>query len=246
MGELGEASFVFGSAMKRKKPLISVIIPAYNEEKYIHSALSSIKAQSFKDYEIIVVADSCTDRTAEVAKSFGCRVIKVKTRNVGKNRNIGAGKAKADILVFLDADVKVSRGYLRDVHNAVKKGYGCGRPYYFSESSNFIMRNLWSFNNIARLQVYIHTWFVTKKCFKLAGGFPENFNNCMDESEFSEKVNKVCKGCVVDAKAFNSDRRFKEIGLIREIFLQLDYAFRYIFIYKFLGIKVAPSWPQIR
>ena len=233
--------------MKSKnKPLISVIVPAYNEEKYIHRALSSIRAQTFKDYEIIVVADSCTDKTAEIAKGFGCKVINVKTRNVGKNRNIGASKAKADVLVFLDADVTVSRGYLREVHNAVKKGYGCGRPYYFSESSNFIIKNLWFFNNIAGLQYYMHTCFVTKQCFDLAKGYPEGFNNCMDDCIFSDEVTKVAKSCVVNAKAFNSDRRFRKIGLLKELLFQLKATIDYFVVYKALGIKITPSWSDFR
>ena len=232
--------------MKRKKPLISVIIPAYNEEKYIHIALSSIRAQSLKDYEIIVVADSCTDRTAEVAKGYGCKVIKVKTRNISKNRNIGASKAKADILVFLDADVKVSKGYLKDAYNAVKKGYGCGRPYYFSESSNFIKKNLWFLNNIAGLQYYMHTCFVDKECFDSVEGYSEDVKDYFEDMVFSERVNKICKSCVVDAKAFNSNRRLEKNGFINDLIFQVNNSFRYFIMYKTFGIKPNKSWPTFR
>ena len=47
----------------------SIIIPANNEEKYIEKTINSIKEQSFKDYEIIVVANGCTDNTAEIVKN---------------------------------------------------------------------------------------------------------------------------------------------------------------------------------
>ena len=229
--------------MKRKKPLISVIIPVHNEEKYIKRALSSIKAQSFKDYEVIVVADSCTDRTAEIAKSFGCRVIEVKTKNIGENRNIGASKAKADIFVFLDADVRVTRGYLKEVYRAVKNGYGCGRPYYFYDNSNF---NLFFIHNITHLPYYPHTYFVTKKYFDLAGGYSKDLKNMNEDAEFSDRVNKICKSCVLDAKAFNSDRRFEKYGVVKEVIYAIYVVFCYFVVYKMFGVYIAPKHNPIR
>ena len=82
----------------------SVIIPAYNAEDHITPALESIKAQSFKDYELIVVCDSCTDRTEEIAKSYGARTISIEAHNDGVSRSTGLDAAHGDFILFLDDD----------------------------------------------------------------------------------------------------------------------------------------------
>lgn len=82
----------------------SVIVPAYNSAGFIHKALESIRGQSFTDYELIVVCDSCTDRTAEVARDFGADVYEVDFHRDGLARNVGIDHAKGDWLLFMDDD----------------------------------------------------------------------------------------------------------------------------------------------
>ena len=53
----------------------TVIVPAHNEEKNISKCLDSIYNQTFKDFECVVIADACTDRTAEIARGYGAKVI---------------------------------------------------------------------------------------------------------------------------------------------------------------------------
>ena len=62
-------------------PRFSIIIPAFNAEKHIRKALDSIKEQTFRDYELIVICDNCTDNTAQVAWTYGAKVIKVNYGN---------------------------------------------------------------------------------------------------------------------------------------------------------------------
>lgn len=85
-------------------PFFSVIIPAYNSEGHIHVVLESVINQSFKDYELIVVCDSCTDKTADIAKSYGAKVIKVNNHLDGLTRNAGIDAAIGDWLLFSDDD----------------------------------------------------------------------------------------------------------------------------------------------
>ena len=59
------------------KPFFSVIVPAHNSETYIGRGLVSIRNQTFTDYELIVVCDSCTDNTEEIAKEYGARTFAV-------------------------------------------------------------------------------------------------------------------------------------------------------------------------
>ena len=85
-------------------PKFSIIIPAYNMEKYIKKTLDSVKKQTFKDYEVIVIDDGSTDKTVEVAKKFDVKVIEHKHAGLSVVRNAAIKEAKADYLVLLDSD----------------------------------------------------------------------------------------------------------------------------------------------
>ena len=92
--------------------ILSIIIPTYNEEEYLPILLDSIKSQSFDDYEIIVADANSTDKTREVAESYGCTVVDGGLPAVGRNN--GAKIAKAEYLLFLDSDLELTEDYLRN------------------------------------------------------------------------------------------------------------------------------------
>jgi glycosyltransferase involved in cell wall biosynthesis len=83
---------------------VSVIVPAHNEERWIGDCLDSLARQSYPDLEVIVVDDSSTDRTGEIARASGVKVLRVKRAGAGGARNAGARIATGEILAFLDAD----------------------------------------------------------------------------------------------------------------------------------------------
>jgi glycosyltransferase involved in cell wall biosynthesis len=94
--------------------LISVVIPAFNEEAYLSETLAGLgRARAFllakggAPAEIIVVDNDSSDTTAEVARGFGVAVVKEAVHNVAKVRNTGARSARGDVLVFIDADTGV-------------------------------------------------------------------------------------------------------------------------------------------
>ena len=81
--------------------MLSIVIPAYNEEKYISKTLDSIKSQNLKNYEIIVVCNGCTDKTSKIVRKYTNKVIEMKERNVMKAKNRGASISKYNKLIFL-------------------------------------------------------------------------------------------------------------------------------------------------
>ncbi len=87
-------------------PLVSVIIPAYNYGRFLADAIESVLAQTFKDYELIVVDDGSTDNTQEVVKPYQGRMHYQRNQNRGLSatRNFGVSLAKGKYLAFLDAD----------------------------------------------------------------------------------------------------------------------------------------------
>ncbi len=96
--------------MRRKKPFVSVIVPMYNDERYITKCLTSIFNSDYPSFEVIVVNDGSTDNSLAVAKKFPCRVINLKDNGgVSNARNQGANAAKGEILVFFDSDVVIDK-----------------------------------------------------------------------------------------------------------------------------------------
>lgn len=99
--------------------MLSIIILALNEEKYLPILLESIRAQKIKDYEIIVADAGSKDKTVEIARQSGCVVIKGGLP--AKGRNEGVKVAKGDLLLFLDADIFLPEGFLEKVLNDVRE-----------------------------------------------------------------------------------------------------------------------------
>lgn len=93
----------------------SVIVPAYNAEQHIRKCLHSVKYQTFKDYELIVVCDSCTDDTAGVALGYADKVLSVNYHHSGFARNAGLDAAQGEYILFLDDDDWWLHEYVLDI-----------------------------------------------------------------------------------------------------------------------------------
>ncbi|HUQ49588.1 MAG TPA: glycosyltransferase [Terriglobales bacterium] len=90
--------------------MISVIIPAYNEEAYLPRLLDTIdaaRAAYSGEVEVIVADNQSTDSTAQIAHSRGCRVVNVERRCIASARNGGAAAARGEVICFVDADYRI-------------------------------------------------------------------------------------------------------------------------------------------
>lgn len=96
-------------------PLLSVVIPALNEEKFIGKTLFSLLNQDFKDFEIIIIDNNSTDRTPKIAKKFGARVIFEPRQGVGYARQRGFLEAKGKIIASTDADAVLPPDWLSNI-----------------------------------------------------------------------------------------------------------------------------------
>jgi len=90
--------------MKNGPPIISVIIPAANEEKTLPFCLASLKKQTFSNFEVIVIDNNSTDKTAAVAQKFGAKVVSEKKQGIIYARERGFQEAKGEIIARTDAD----------------------------------------------------------------------------------------------------------------------------------------------
>ena len=86
------------------KPFFSVIVPEHNAAEYMRKGLDSIRSQTFTDYELIIVCDSCTDNTAEIAREYTDKVYEIDAKRCGFARNKGLDEANGEWILFMDDD----------------------------------------------------------------------------------------------------------------------------------------------
>ena len=119
--------------------MISVIIPLYNKETGIATALRSVLAQSFQDFEVVVVDDGSTDGSAAVVKTFNdprIRLIQQKNAGVSAARNRGIEEAKGEYVAFLDADDEWTPGFLEEIRT-LQEAY----PECKAQATNYIFNS---------------------------------------------------------------------------------------------------------
>lgn len=104
------------------KPLISVVIPAFNEAKYIGKCLQSLKEQDFSPdlFEVIVVDNNSTDETSNIAQKFGFQVVREETQGYVYSLSHGMKIAKGEIIAVTDADTILYKNWLQAISNSFK------------------------------------------------------------------------------------------------------------------------------
>ena len=107
-----------------KKPLISVITPCYNLEKYIEKSINSVLSQSFTNFEYILINDGSKDKTLEILKKYlridnRIRVIDKVNEGVSKARNEGIKYAQGEYLYFLDGDDAIEQDFFKTIKEII-------------------------------------------------------------------------------------------------------------------------------
>ncbi len=117
--------------MVNQKPIVSVLMTAYNREKYIGEAIESVLASIFQDFELIIVDDCSLDKTVDIAKSYEAKDSRIKVyineSNLGDypNRNKAASYAKGKYLKYLDSDDAMSNNCLKVMVGEMEKHPDC-------------------------------------------------------------------------------------------------------------------------
>ena len=161
------------------RPLVSVIIPAHNEEAYIERCIESVESAA-KVYggfvEIIVVCNRCTDSTAQIAEACGARILQNFDRCIAKVRNTGVFSANGKIVVTIDADNRMTEGTIEEIVSLINTGkyIGGGAPIRFERYSFPLYLN----DVLCRISfkltgLYCGIIWAEKSTFEAIGGFVE-------------------------------------------------------------------------
>jgi glycosyltransferase involved in cell wall biosynthesis len=200
-------------------PLISIIIPAHNEEKYIGETLDALKNQSYRYFEVIVVANGCVDHTAAVAREKCDRLIDLPDRGLGKARNTGGAKARGDLLVFLDADTKLDPRALEVIAKQFRPTDSSATLRGQPDNSRFWYSLLYFYKNLLhRLALHCGSSGVIccwRDQFKEVAGFDEGLN-LRENSELIGRLRAFGRYKFIgDAVAVTSMRRYDKVGAAR-------------------------------
>jgi peptidoglycan-N-acetylglucosamine deacetylase len=203
--------------------MISVIIPAHNEERYLLQTLDALSRQNYGWYEVIVVANGCTDKTAEVARGHCQRLVVLSQKSLGVARNLGARMAKGELLLFLDADTTLEPMALRRIAEEFTPEDAAGTVVGRPDSARRLYRVFYFVKNaIHRSRLHCGSSGVIlcwKKDFERIGGFDEG----LEVRENSVLIKRLkCFGrykFIADVNATTSMRRYDQRGFHRMAWL---------------------------
>lgn len=218
---------------KNKAVRFSIVIPCYNEEKYIAKTLKSISKQDFTGtYEVIVVDNNSTDRTAAIAKKHGATVVSESRPGVCWARQAGTEIANGEIIISTDADTTYDNDWLANIDarfqknpNAVAVCAPCrfvDAPWWGRAYTPVLFGLVYSIYKLTGFVIYITA---TNTAFKKSAwsGYSTGLSQGGDELDLLRKMRK--KGKVVfsyDYMVHTSSRRLTS-GMWYNIFITFGY-----------------------
>jgi glycosyltransferase involved in cell wall biosynthesis len=223
--------------MTAEKPGVSFIIPAFNEAGALPACLHSILTLKGigVSFEVIVVDNNSTDQTAKVAEASGVRVVPCIAQGIAAARNAGALEAKGDLLAFIDADGRVSQGWLNAaLLGAEKSGVVTGWNYfrernvffrlYFNSYSIvfFALQSLSRF--FGKTIVAGNNLVIRRDLFDRAGGFPCYVGEDVKLARILSSQ-KVIPSFSLGMIVSYSSRRFRKRGFLRTLALWITSLF---------------------
>lgn len=206
----------------KSTPLVTIVLPAYNEEKTIDRCLRSIIKQTYKNVELIVIDDGSTDSTAEIVKHYSCKLINLNHGGPGSAKNYAARHSKGEILVFVDADMYLDKSYVEKLIKPIINEICVGTfssAEYIANTDNFWSK-CWNINNNLPFSIRIkkdpETYgkvyrSILKKSYFSMGGF-DSSKGYMDDMTLTPDSIRAKE--VTDAVSYHTNP-----DCIREVFI---------------------------
>jgi glycosyltransferase involved in cell wall biosynthesis len=218
-------------------PLVSVIIPLYNAEKYIAETIENVLKQTYSNIEIIIIDDGSTDKSLSIAKSFEGEKVKVFSQlNKGASaaRNYGLREAKGDFIQFLDADDLLSDNKIEEQVNLLISSKAnsiavCSTTHFFEKKEiyqkevsidgwfekienpvEFIIKLYGGYTGVGGM-IAIHAWLTPIALIDKVGFWNEELS-VDDDGEFFCRVILASEGVVYSNRALNYYRMHRNGG----------------------------------
>ena len=209
--------------------LFSVIVPAHNEEQYIGKCLQAIRTAEEQtesgSVQIIVVANRCTDKTAEIAAQYGAEVIENQDKCIASIRNAGAKAAAGEILVTVDADTYIEPETFTEIRTLLESGryIGGGAVPTFDRASLGIAVStfyvlLQMLPEIIRCRGMLSgaVFWCRKSDFDAVGGFDPSLVS-LEDLDFAKRLKQYGKERgkkygTLKSKIYTSARKFDQFG----------------------------------
>lgn len=208
------------------KMKISVVVPAYNEEKFIARTLQSLKAQTYADFELIVVDNNSKDRTNEIACQFTDKVYVETQKGYMHAVTRGAAESNGELITFCDADTLYPATWLAEIaaqfqrHPAAVAVYGSCVTHDASPLMNqinglFYTLFLWVSRWLGLDNTSGFNFVMKKSVFEKVGGYDPRFQKMSPDIELGKRLK--AQGPIVYApgiKVVASFRRYKDGGVL--------------------------------
>lgn len=225
--------------------MISVIIPAYNEEKTIEQTLNSLVSQDYKSkFEVIFVDNNSTDNTVKIAKSYTkklpLKIFHEKTQGRGAAKFCGAKHAKGEILAYLDADSQAFPNWLSVIDQSFKdkETIAITGPWEVHDlPDGFTKWFLHNFQEEAMLPITLYlghpdlngmNMAIRKDIYEKSGGFNIHLN-VHDDFDLAKRISKFGKvKYIKEMKVLTSGRRYKK-GIVPGIMSYHKGSLKYLF-----------------
>jgi glycosyltransferase involved in cell wall biosynthesis len=181
---------------------ISIIVPAFNEERLLGASLAQIKsaagafARDGWDFELIVCDNNSTDRTAEIARAAGASLVFEPVNQIARARNRGAAAANGDWLIFVDADSHPSSTLFAEVMEQIQSGRCLAGGVTVRMDERHLVAGFitWIWNCASRIGLLLAGSFIfcEAAAFRQLGGFsPELF--AAEELDLSQRLKRLAR-----------------------------------------------------
>jgi glycosyltransferase involved in cell wall biosynthesis len=214
---------------------ISIVVPTLNEEGFLSELLDSVRSQDFTDYQVIVADAHSSDATVALATGHGAAVVEGGIPAVG--RNAGAARATGEFLFFLDADVLLPHGFLRDAYEELcSRGLELATCEFRPISDRPLDWLVTRFSNLfVRLfmpldpKAFGFCLFVRRSLFERVGGFDPSIL-FGEDSEFVARASRLSHlHFLKSVHLYVSVRRFEKEGRLRYLSKAIRYNLRRMF-----------------
>jgi rSAM/selenodomain-associated transferase 2 len=195
---------------------ISVVIPAFNEEKAIHAALENLMTFHKPD-EVIVVDGGSMDETVRIASRWAPVIHSPKGR--AAQMNAGAAHAKGDILLFLHADTLLPLEGLETIKHRIAQGTQAGRFRMRFDARRWLLRLYESYTRFHCFSYGDQGFFVKRDVFNKLGGFSEDVP--FEDVDFYRRLRQYTQPVIIKDPVITSARRFSGVGFLRQKFINI-------------------------